>query len=134
MGGDKTAEEAITRLGLQHNLLTAFTSFVAIDSQVVNQGGQGATVKQPLPLPEGVSELAVGNMAYKLGTGAGGGGMRFKRKAADLGGVQGIASQAGAPLSDAIEALPAAPAKEEDKPAAVPPPPMSSSSTRTCTA
>ena len=67
MAGNKTAEEAITRLGLEYNLLTAFTSFVAIDSQVVNQGGKATTVKQPLPLPEGVSELAVGNVAYRMG-------------------------------------------------------------------
>ena len=36
MGAGKPAEEAITALGLDYSLLTAFTSFVAIDSQVVN--------------------------------------------------------------------------------------------------
>ena len=51
----------ITQLGLKHNLLTAFTSFIAIDSEVVNQEGNQTTVKQPLPLPEGVSNHAVGN-------------------------------------------------------------------------
>jgi Ca-activated chloride channel family protein len=39
--------------------LTAFTSFVAIDSQVVNAGGQGQSIRQPLPMPDGVSNLAV---------------------------------------------------------------------------
>lgn len=57
----KEVEEAITDLGLAYTLLTQFTSFVAIDSEVVNQGGQGDTVNQPLPLPEGVSNLAVGS-------------------------------------------------------------------------
>ncbi|MBN2358092.1 MAG: VWA domain-containing protein, partial [Deltaproteobacteria bacterium] len=57
----KEVEEVITDLGLAYTLLTQFTSFVAIDSEVVNQGGQGDQVKQPLPLPEGVSNLAVGS-------------------------------------------------------------------------
>jgi Ca-activated chloride channel family protein len=61
MGAGKPAEEAITGLGLTYNLLTAFTSFVAVDSQVVNAGGDGKTVRQPLPMPEGVSNLAVAN-------------------------------------------------------------------------
>jgi len=73
MGGGKPVEEAITRLGLSYNMLTAFTSFVAVDSQVVNQGGAGASVKQPLPLPEGVSNQAVGLMGTR---GAGAGAMR----------------------------------------------------------
>ena len=50
----------ITRLGLTYNLLTAYTSFVAIDTQIRVKNGQTVTVKQPLPLPEGVSDLAVG--------------------------------------------------------------------------
>jgi len=50
----------ITQLGLTYNLLTAYTSFVAIDTQVRLKNGQAVTVKQPLPLPEGVSDLAVG--------------------------------------------------------------------------
>jgi Ca-activated chloride channel family protein len=52
----------VTDLGLSYNLLTAYTSFVAVDSQVRNQDGQPATVRQPLPLPQGVSDYAVGGM------------------------------------------------------------------------
>jgi len=52
--------ELITDLGLQYNLLTQYTSFVAIDSEVRNKEGDSTTVNQPLPLPEGVSDLAVG--------------------------------------------------------------------------
>jgi Ca-activated chloride channel homolog len=59
MGGGKPVEEAITDLGLFYSLLTPFTSFVAIDSEVVNRGGQSDTVRQPLPMPEGVSNHAV---------------------------------------------------------------------------
>ena len=54
-------KQEITRLGLDYNLLTAYTSFVAIDSLARNEGGANATVKQPLPLPQGVSDNAVGN-------------------------------------------------------------------------
>jgi Ca-activated chloride channel family protein len=64
MGAGQPAEEAITTLGLDYRLLTAFTSFVAVDSQVVNAGGQGLNVRQPLPMPEGVSNLAVGAQAF----------------------------------------------------------------------
>ena len=50
----------ITSLGLQHNLLTSYTSFLAIDAEVANNTGEQNTVKQPLPLPEGVSNHALG--------------------------------------------------------------------------
>ncbi len=57
-------KEEVTGLGLAYNLLTAYTSFVAVDTEVRNQSGQGATVKQPLPLPQGVSDYAVGGMKF----------------------------------------------------------------------
>jgi Ca-activated chloride channel family protein len=50
----------VTQLGLTYNLLTVYTSFVAIDTEVRLVDGQAITVKQPLPLPEGVSDYAVG--------------------------------------------------------------------------
>jgi Ca-activated chloride channel family protein len=53
----------VTSLGLTYNLLTAYTSFVAIDSQVRLVDGQAVTVKQPLPLPQGVSNYAAGEAA-----------------------------------------------------------------------
>ncbi|MFO0744617.1 MAG: VIT domain-containing protein [Myxococcota bacterium] len=52
--------KTITQLGLDYNLMTAYTSFVAIDQRVRNSGGKLETVNQPLPLPDGVSDLAVG--------------------------------------------------------------------------
>ena len=51
----------ITRLGLEHNLLTRHTSFVAVLQEVRNAGAKGKDVDQPLPLPKGVSDLAVGD-------------------------------------------------------------------------
>ncbi len=56
---DKRISE-VTDLGLKYNLLTEYTSFVAIDSEVRLKNGQATTVSQPLPLPQGVSDLAVG--------------------------------------------------------------------------
>ena len=50
----------ITDLGIKYNLLTAYTSFVAIDNEIRNKTGVIETIKQSLPLPQGVSNLAVG--------------------------------------------------------------------------
>jgi Ca-activated chloride channel homolog len=58
-GEDQGKIKEITALGLKYNLMTAYTSFVAVD-KVKRGDGTVETVKQPLPLPEGVSDLAVG--------------------------------------------------------------------------
>ncbi len=60
---DKRIKE-VTDLGLTYNLLTAYTSFLAVDTEVRNMDGQQTTVKQPLPLPQGVSDYAVGSMRF----------------------------------------------------------------------
>lgn len=62
---NKEHAKSITGLGLKYNLLTSYTSFVAVDSEIRNQSGNIVTVKQPLPLPQGVSNYAVGNYAAK---------------------------------------------------------------------
>jgi Ca-activated chloride channel family protein len=59
---DDERVKEVTDLGLTYNLLTAYTSFVAVDSEVRNKDGKTTTVNQPLPLPEGVSDYAVGGM------------------------------------------------------------------------
>jgi Ca-activated chloride channel homolog len=51
----------ITSLGLKYNLLTQYTSFIAVREKVTNPGGSADNVEQPLPLPVGVSDLAVGS-------------------------------------------------------------------------
>lgn len=61
-GADEERKAEVTRLGLAYHLLTAYTSFVAVDTQVRNTGGR-ATILQPLPLPEGVSDAAIGGGA-----------------------------------------------------------------------
>lgn len=62
LGRDDEALREITRLGLAHNLLTDTTSFIAVDHVVRNPGGHATPVDQPLPLPQGVSNLAVGEV------------------------------------------------------------------------
>ena len=57
------AKSEITALGLRYNLLTEYTSFVAVAKKVVNPGGVAQNVEQPLPLPAGVSNSAVGPSA-----------------------------------------------------------------------
>ncbi|HEU4689023.1 MAG TPA: VIT and VWA domain-containing protein [Vicinamibacterales bacterium] len=56
-GADRVAE--ITSLGLTYGLLTRYTSFVAVQ-ELVRTAASGDEVDQPLPLPVGVSDLAVG--------------------------------------------------------------------------
>ena len=51
----------ITSLGLKYNLLTQYTSFIAVREKVTNTSGSAEDVDQPLPLPVGVSDLAVGS-------------------------------------------------------------------------
>jgi Ca-activated chloride channel family protein len=113
LGAAQEIEEAITDLGLSYNLLTPFTSFVAVDSQVVNQGGQGEAVRQPLPMPEGVSDLAVG-------------GGRAEAKAVHaFSGPTGGAPAGGAAYAPKRSApVPAEPAAELKAAPAPPPMPM----------
>ncbi len=58
---DPDRVKEITQLGLDYHLLTAYTSFIAVDEVVRNPKPDDAqTVRQPLPMPQGVSDLAVG--------------------------------------------------------------------------
>ena len=58
--GGNTQREAITRLGLEYSLLTNYTSFIAVDRIVRSADTASTPVNQPLPLPQGVSNAAVG--------------------------------------------------------------------------
>ncbi|HPM65034.1 MAG TPA: VIT domain-containing protein [Piscinibacter sp.] len=59
--GGSGQRDAITALGLHYSLLTQYTSFIAID-QIVRTSEAAVPVNQPLPLPHGVSNLAVGEV------------------------------------------------------------------------
>jgi Ca-activated chloride channel homolog len=49
----------ITRLGLEFRLMTQFTSFVAVEEQVVTKDGNPRRVEVPVEMPEGVSYESV---------------------------------------------------------------------------
>jgi Ca-activated chloride channel homolog len=51
----------ITSIGLKYSLLTQYTSFIAVRQKITNAQGQAVDVEQPLPLPVGVSDMAVGS-------------------------------------------------------------------------
>ncbi len=121
--GDEELAEAITALGLEYSLLTSCTSFVAIDSEVTNTTGQSSSVKQPLPLPEGVSNYAVGGMAMQsagpmpgmmpMAPSPTGGSPKYKKGGWDK---SSKATETSAPDMDELEESPApSDKKEKDK-------------------
>ena len=66
---DAKVKEAITALGLEHKLMTAYTSFVALEEKLIPSpdGGPPKKVMVPVPLPESWEYDAVfGRNAYDL--------------------------------------------------------------------
>jgi Ca-activated chloride channel family protein len=51
--GDHRLEQRIVATSLRYGVLCRFTAFVAVDSRVVNEGGQTRRVTQPVELPSG---------------------------------------------------------------------------------
>ncbi|WP_211204020.1 VIT domain-containing protein [Chloroherpeton thalassium] len=99
----------ITELGLTYNLLTKYTSFVAIDSEVRNKTGESESVTQPLPLPDGVSDYAVGGGGFGNLMGSGGIGRGVGMGGA---GARQMKSLSIAPKISADESEAASPAPE----------------------
>jgi Ca-activated chloride channel family protein len=63
-GPDAEAEAEITRLGLEHHIVTAFTSFVAVDRSRVVGDGDPRLVVEPTIVPEGVDPEMAGAAVY----------------------------------------------------------------------
>ena len=59
----------VVALGLQYNLLTKFTSFIAVQD-IVRTTQASTDVDQPLPMPEGVSDAAVSGGTDSMEVGA----------------------------------------------------------------
>lgn len=57
---DPSIKDEITKLGLEYNMTTPYTSFVAVVDVVRNTSGESTDVDQALPLPLHVSNLAIG--------------------------------------------------------------------------
>lgn len=60
-------KDEVTALGLNYSMMTEYTSFIAVTETVRNTNGDSTDVNQPLPLPENVSNLAVGGR-YTIGS------------------------------------------------------------------
>lgn len=56
---DSSIKEEVTKLGLDYNMTTPYTSFIAVIDTVQNPEGRSTDVDQPSPLPLKVSNLAV---------------------------------------------------------------------------
>ncbi|WP_405604583.1 VIT and vWA domain-containing protein [Polaribacter sp. Asnod1-A03] len=61
-------KQEVINLGITYNLATEFTSFVAIDHEIVNKKGKLSSVKQPLTMPKYVNNTSVGAEANIKGT------------------------------------------------------------------
>ena len=61
-----TKQEVID-LGLKYNLATKYTSFVAVDTEVVTNGETPKRINQALPLPQHVEHTAIGAAASVTG-------------------------------------------------------------------
>ncbi len=59
--GELPAErrEQIVQLALAHRIMTQFTSFVAVEERVINEGGRQRTVTVPVEMPDGVRHEGV---------------------------------------------------------------------------
>lgn len=63
-GGDaRDIQGEVTELGLKYSLLTDYTSFVSVIEEVRNPEPTADIVNQPLPMPAGVPDQAVGGYA-----------------------------------------------------------------------
>ncbi|MBU2669379.1 VWA domain-containing protein [Actinoplanes bogorensis] len=51
--GDRGLEKRIVAVSLRYGVLCRFTAFVAVDSRVVNEGGETRRVTQPIEMPDG---------------------------------------------------------------------------------
>lgn len=58
---DEARRKEITDLGLKYNLLTQYTSFIAVREKIVNPNADASDVNQAVPLPDGVMEMGVGS-------------------------------------------------------------------------
>ena len=56
------SREEIRAIGLKYSLLTSATSFVGVDEQLPTGDSPATDVTQPLPLPAGVTDAAVGQL------------------------------------------------------------------------
>jgi Ca-activated chloride channel family protein len=81
---DPALEAQILALALQHQLMSRYTAFVAVDESRVTAGEAAREVKVPVEVPEHVRGIRAGGgmgigyaSAYGIGSGSGGGGIGY---------------------------------------------------------
>lgn len=96
-------EDEIVALALEHELMSPYTAFVAVDeSDVIDTGGR-IQVMVPVEIPESVSNASAGIGGFGGGIGAGGGGIGYgtlsigaAASGSGYGASVGVASHSGA--------------------------------------
>ena len=90
----------ITEIGLRFNLMTQWTSFVAVEDGVANPSGELCVAAQPVELPEGVSAAGIlggcggGSLSGELSNGIGATGI-----GSATAGLQGLGIRGGGSLT-----------------------------------
>ena len=64
--GDRSLERTIVATSLRFGVLCRFTAFVAVDSRVVNEGGETRRVTQPVEFPSGWEAPMAGGVAMPM--------------------------------------------------------------------
>lgn len=67
LSDEDVVKDEVTNIGLAYSMMTPYTSFIAVVDTVRNTEGNSTDVKQPSPLPSGVSNLAVSS-GYTIGS------------------------------------------------------------------
>jgi Ca-activated chloride channel family protein len=114
--GDRSLEGRIVTTSLRYGVLCRFTAFVAVDSRVVNEGGETRRVTQPVELPSGWDSpdavvpmyLAAASMPAPPMPPAPGAPPRFAPARADSPGPASHAPRPAAPGHDGSGPVPAA--------------------------
>ncbi|MCA9542736.1 MAG: AgmX/PglI C-terminal domain-containing protein [Myxococcales bacterium] len=88
-GHDAEAVKAITAVGLKHRIVTAYTSFVAVDDSRKVGDGRPAKVIQAAEAPEGVDPAMAGGAMLGKSTGARG-TLAVMGSAGDVGGLSNM--------------------------------------------
>ena len=110
---DPAVEEEILGLGLRYQLLTQYTSFVAVEHLRITEGGKSRTVAVPVEMPEGVSHegvfgqrssaLMLGVSAYGMPSGGIAGGTAYGRVPQARGRIAAPVMRGLAPKKEAVD-------------------------------
>jgi Ca-activated chloride channel family protein len=107
---DKGIKEEIVRVALEHQIMTQYTSFVAVEEAIVTIGGQPTRVVVPVELPDGVSREGIFGEQPSVPASAAAVAYRTTGPA-----LAGMAKQQGTPVRHRLEGEMRALEKKEDR-------------------